>query len=200
MEEKTSKTKRILLIVLTAIIIAVLLVVYALGSVGVLARSEKETVTVHVAGPIIEEKRQFPFGPKVYCFLCRDSDAGKIFVLRATGKWFKENFSEDYRSINPKGVTIECIWDNGMSMELIQTMSQIEIREGVSFTQDIHGLYDATYMTSVELNLAAFISLILLAICSAYIVRKGKNTGKWIRFLWIPLFLTFLLLMSFTIF
>ena len=140
----------------------------------------------------IEEKRMLPFAPRVYDFLCRDRNTGKVFVLRETGKWYRENFGEDYECLNPDGVTVECVLKKEMSLELIETLSQMGFRENASFLRDISEVHDALYRKDVEINLAGLICLIILTIFSVYVMKRKKDCRKWVLVVWLSLLLTFL--------
>lgn len=160
------------------------------------------TITLREAAEVLALEHSIngiiPTGTDYY-YVGLDEDYN-AYLIKASKKWLKNHFGEDYQALDSNGVPIKGlvkkISNYQLERELENRLSQLE---GVSFPLGALGCLDLNYMLTAILKLIDGVLLLTAFLMGRRIVKNRASfgpgfTGVWLVILMVSLVLTLFVL------
>ena len=162
------------------VIIVALGVYVTASSVGDLTnRRDVHTVTVHEACSVLQVEHSIngliPIGTDYY-YLGIDDEKGDAYLIKASKKWLKKNFDEEFQSIAPDGLQV-----TGLVKKVSDFKTEKELQNRLSVLEEIRFPFGMTGCMNLNYILFALLKLfdvlmVLVLFFTGRIIFKSKDT------------------------
>lgn len=142
-------------------------------------RRDVHTVTIQEAYSVLQIEHSIngliPIGTDYY-YLGVNDENGDAYLIKASKKWLKNNFDEEFQSKEPNGLQITGLVKKVSDFKTeYELENRLSVLEGVQYPYEMTGCMNLNYIMIALLKLFDVLFLIVVFFTGRYIV-KYKNT------------------------